>query len=65
MTIDEAFEELRNYNSATFETRFVTFSAALQLGIEALKAWKTHCRYMAPPEHWMLPGETKEKKGGC
>ncbi len=55
MTIDEAIKEFDNYNSATFETRFVTFSEALQLGFEALKRERENRQgtFSIP-----LPGET-------
>ena len=62
MTIDKAIEELQNWNSATFETRFVSFSAALNLGIEALKRCK---RFRDNSRTWgykPLPGETEEVK---
>ncbi len=60
MTINEAIKELKTWNSATFEVSFVSFSNALQLGIEALKREK-ECRENAPRENWLLlPRETKE-----
>ena len=31
MNLDEAIEELQNWNNQTFETRFVTFSKAKEL----------------------------------
>jgi len=60
MKIDKAIKELREYNGETFETRFITFSKALQLGIEALKRVKDNP--IVPTFHLRarLPGETKD-----
>ena len=60
MRIDEAIRELEGYNMETFNTRFITFNQALQLGIEALKFLKrerlNHPAYFPNK----LPGETEE-----
>ncbi len=59
MTIDEAIKELQNWNSQTFETHFVTFSKAQQLGIEALKVIKGSRRVGSVIISPLLPGETE------
>lgn len=61
MTEDEAIKELQHFNIATFETYFITFKKAINLGIEALKRVKEiregsgRFQYRDP-----LPGETKK-----
>ena len=60
MTIDEAIEELKGWNSKTFEVSFVSFSEAIKLGIEALIRIRSlrNIGYFAPAIS--LPGETKD-----
>ena len=58
MKIDKAIKELSEYNGETFETRFVTFSKALQLGIEALKEIERIRSHKDFDATIYLPGET-------
>ena len=60
MDIDKAIKELEEYNGATFEARFITFSQALQLGIEALEAIKEYRRLPFYSSLKLLPGETED-----
>lgn len=59
MKLEEAIAELEGFNSATFETRFITFSEALKLGIEALKNHRALRRLEILDPDFLLPGETK------
>jgi len=60
MKLEEAIKELEGFNSATFETRFITFSQALQLLIEAgKKIIEVRDKYGMSPSG-LLPGETKD-----
>ena len=56
MNLDEAIRELNGYNAATFESRFVTFNEAIQLGIEALKKESSYRKTLG--HYILLPGET-------
>ena len=60
MTIDDAIYELNSPDDLTFNRHTVEFGAALQLGIEALKAWRQAKMEgkLSPKE--LLPGETEE-----
>jgi len=58
LKIDKAIKELSEYNGETFETRFVTFSKALQLGIEALKEIERIRSHKDFDATIYLPGET-------
>jgi len=58
MTIDEAIKELQDWNSQTFETRFVTFSKAKELGIEALKRVNDMRISPCTTSDEILPGES-------
>ena len=60
MKLEEAIEELKTFNSMTFETNFVSFSKALQLAIEALKRCKNFRDNSQTWGYELLPGETEE-----
>ena len=62
MKIVEAIEELEEFNAATFDTRFVTFTEALQLGIEALKRLEEMRRAQSTGWRGLLPRETPAPK---
>jgi len=60
MTLAEAIEIVKDYNSSTFETSYVPFSKALQLVIEAGKLVEVLRAGLPRNVVKLLPGETRE-----
>ncbi|MBA7483027.1 hypothetical protein ES707_18536 [subsurface metagenome] len=60
MTIDEAIKILSHTVCYLHPGSNLDEHDAVQLGIEALKAWQEHRRVMGHPKLWILPGETKD-----
>jgi hypothetical protein len=58
--IDEAIKGISEVKKLDCHVKYPEWQGALQLGIEALKAWKEHrgiCNLIYP---LLLPGETEE-----
>ena len=64
ITIDEAIEELRDRILPPELKCDRRFTDAVQLGIEALKAWRDRRLYSSHLAYHLLPGETRNRKGG-
>jgi len=60
MTIDDAIKILEDLIGATDIHNQPGDCAALEMGIEALKAWKEHRGTGSLMDSLLLPGETKE-----
>jgi len=60
MTIDEAIKKLENRRRKMWGKSFEPDREAMQLGIEALKAWKQFREGRWLSGVYKLPGETEE-----
>ena len=60
MTIDEAIKIGTIFRSHREELPAADINAFIELGIEALKAWKLFRTGKTPTNLYLLPGETKE-----
>lgn len=64
ITINKAIEILTNMRTPEYRGSTEKILAALQLGVEALNAWRERRLYSNRVDRDLLPSETEEKEGG-